>query len=204
MADIGAKYIKFSPIKEQPEGKFPVYRDEGPVELGNLVGTETAPHMAEGSLYAGNELAENLSMFAYADLDLETDDMLDEIASTIYGCEVVDGLVHYKSGDVPPEGGLAYYKNKIRRGVPYFQGIFHPRAKATLGSDSAKTRTDTITFSTTKTKFKLLACNAGEWKITGTFATEAEAVAWVDKMLAGAKSDSGEESGDNPDVEAAG
>ena len=203
MADFGANYIKFSPIKAQPEGKLPIYRDEGPVELGLLVGADMTPHMAEGSLFAGNVLAENLNMFAYADLDLETDDMLDEVASTVYGCSVKGKLVHYKSGDVPPEGGLAYYKNKLRRGVPYFQGIFHPRAKATLGSDSAKTRTDTITFSTTKTKFKLFACNSEDWRLTETFDTEAEAKAWVDEKLAGAKSDSGEIPDSNADAEAA-
>ena len=96
---------------------------------------------------------------------------------------------------------MAYYKNKIRDGRPCFQGIFHPRCKATLGSDSAKTRTDTITFSTTKTKFKILACDSGDWKLTETFGIEAEAKAWVDAKLAGTGSDGGEMAGGDADVE---
>lgn len=131
MADFGANYIKFSPIKAQPEGKLPIYRDEGPVELGLLVGADMTPHMAEGSLFAGNVLAENLNMFAYADLDLETDDMLDEVASTVYGCSVEGKLVHYKSGDVPPEGGLAYYKKNSGGACRIFKGysIREPRQR---------------------------------------------------------------------------
>lgn len=193
MAGFGANYIKFSPIKEQPEDKLPVYRDEGPVELGRLVKADLTVNNASGELYAGNVLAESLSLFASGSLAVETDDMEDDVASVVYGCEVVDKTVHYKIGDQPPEGGLAYYKNLMRRGVPMVKGIFHPRVKAALGNDSAQTRNNSITFTTTATTFTIFGSNSEDWRITEEFATEKEAKAWVDKMLAGGGSTSGTE-----------
>lgn len=200
MAGFGANYIKFNPIKEQPEDQLPIYRDEGPVEVGRLVKADLTVNLATGELYAGDALAENVSEFASGTLAVETDDMEDKPASVIYGCTVVDKTVHYKSGDVPPEGGLAYYKVLLRRGVKVFHGIFHPRAKAALGNDSAQTKGGSITFTTANTTFTVFACNSGDWRLTEDFSTANEAKAWVDKMLAGASAGGGASGGDPVDT----
>lgn len=191
MAQFGAKYIKFNPIKEQPEDQLPVYRDEAPVRVGRLCKADLTVNSASGELYADDELAESLSEFASGTLAVETDDMLDEVASVVYGCEVVDKTVHYKAGDQPPEGGLGYVKGLMRNHVRSFKSVFYPRTAAALGNDSAQTRGNSITFGTTNTTFTIFACNSGDWRITEEFATEKEAKAWVDKMLAGAGTTSG-------------
>lgn len=185
MAGFGAKYIKFNPIKETPKKALPVYEDSDPVQLGALVKADLSVTSASGKAFGDDELKESLDEFSYATLAVETLDMLDEVASTLYGCTVEDKLVHYKYGDVPPEGGLAYYKVLMRDGKKFFKGIFHPRSKAALGNDSAQTRTDTITFSTTSTSFTIFTCNSGDWRLTETFDNEEDAIQWVDKMLAG-------------------
>lgn len=184
MAGFGAKYIKFSPIKEEPEGELPVYSDDGPVQLGRLVKADLTVNLASGKLYADDEMAESVDEFSSGTLAVETDDMEDETASVLYGCTVENKLVHYNYGDVPPVGGVAYYKVLMRRGVKLFKGIFHPRTKAAIGNDSAQTRGESITFSTTNTAFTIFTCKSGDWRLTETLATEAEAKAWVDKMLA--------------------
>lgn len=111
MSQFGAKYIKFNPIKDQPENALPTYSENGPVRMGRLVKADLTVNMATGELYADDELAESVSEFSSGSLVVETDDMEDKVASVVYGCEVVDKLVHYKSGDAPPEGGVAYYSN---------------------------------------------------------------------------------------------
>lgn len=189
MAGVGANYIKFSPIKEQPADKLPVYRDEGPVELGRLMKADLSIKLATGELYAGDTLAENVSEFASGTLAVETDDMEDEPASVVYGCTVVDKTVHYKGGDTPPEGGLAYYKVLLRNGVRVFHGIFLPRVKAALGNDSAQTKGGSITFTTTNTTFTVFTCNSDDWRITEDFSSAKEAKAWVDKMLSKSPAD---------------
>ena len=133
--------------------------------------------------FGDNVLKENIDKFSYATLAVETLDMLDEVASVLYGCEVTDKEVQYKDGDTPPEGGLAYYKTLMRHGKEYYKGIFHPRAKATLGNDSAQTRGESITFTTTNTTFTIFTCNTGAWRITETFEDEDGVKAWVDEMV---------------------
>lgn len=185
MALFGAKYIKFNRIKAQPENALPVYDEKGPVQLGRLVKADLTITMASGKLYADDELAESLDEFSSGALAVETDDMEDPVAAEVYGCEVTEKEVHYKYGDTPPEGGVAYYKVLVRRGVRSFKGFFYPRAKAVLGNDTAQTRGDSITFSTASTSFTIFTCNSGDWRITHECATEAEARAWVDEKLSG-------------------
>ena len=185
MAHFGARHIKFNPIKEQPEDALPVYSDKAPVKIGRLVKADLTVNMANGELYCDDELGESLSEFSSGTLAVETDDMLDDVASVVYGCQVVDKTVHYKYGDTPPEGGLGYVKGLMRRGVKSFKSVFYPRTKATLGNDSAQTRGNSITFGTTSTTFTIFTCNSGDWRLTEDFANEQEAKAWVDKMLAG-------------------
>lgn len=195
MAGFGAKYIKFNPIKEQPEDQLPVYRDEKPVQLGRLCKADLTVNLANGELYCDDELGESMSEFSSGSLAVETDDMLDKVAAVVYGCGVVDKTVHYKYGDQPPEGGLGYVKGLVRYGVKSFKGVFYPRAKAALGNDSAQSRGNSITFGTTSTTFTIFSCNSGDWRLTEEFATEKEAKNWVDKMLIGGgeAADTGEE-----------
>lgn len=185
MSQFGAKYIKFNKIEEQPENSLPTYKESGAVRLGRLVKADLTVNNATGELYADDELAETVTEFSSGSLAVETDDMTDEVASEIYGCEVVDKTVHYKSGDTPPEGGLAYYKVLMRRGVRLFKGVFHPRAKAALGNDTAQTRGSSITFGTSSTTFTIMTCKSKDWRLTEEFDNEAEARAWVDQMLGG-------------------
>lgn len=200
MAQFGAKYIKFNPIKTQPEDALPIYSKEKPVQIGRLVKADLTVNMASGKLFADDELAESLDEFSSGSLAAETDDMTDDVASVLYGCQVVDKTVHYQYGDTPPEGGLAYYKVLLRRGVRVFKGCFYPRTKAALGNDTAQSRTDSITFGTTATNFTMMACNSGDWRLTEEFSVEKEAKAWVDKMLAGAGDEKVEPAGGGQDA----
>ena len=185
MASFGAKYIRFNKIKEEPDGKLPIYEKGGAVTLGRLVKADLTVNLASGKLYADDELAESVDEFSSGSLAAETDDMEDDVASTVYGCTVTDGEVHFKRGDSPPMGGLAYYKVLMRKGVKFFKGFFYPRVKAALGNDTAQTKGDSITFGTNSTTFTIFGSNSDDWRIWKTFKTEDEAKAWVDEKLEG-------------------
>ena len=90
----------------------------------------------------------------------------------------------------PPRGGLAYYKKLMGLRRVLYKGIYFPLVKASLGSDTANTKTDSITFGTTNTTFIIFPCNSGDWRFTEEFDTEAEALAWV-KAFAPASDDAG-------------
>lgn len=182
MAGFGAKYPRFSKIKEEPTDALPVY--EGAVSLGRLVKADLSVTLASGELCADDELAEKVSEFASGSLAMETDDIEDEAASVVYGAEAKDKEVRYKAGDTPPVGGVAYYKVLMRRGKKIFKGYFYPRAMASLGNDTAQSKSSSITFSTANTAFTVFRCNTDDWRITKEFDVEAEARAWVDEKLA--------------------
>lgn len=187
MASFGAKYIRFNQIVDEPDGQLPVYKDGGTVTLGRLVKADLTVNLASGKLYAEDELAESVDEFSSGSLAVETDDMEDTAATEVYGCTVTDGEVHFKRGDSPPMGGLAYYKVLMRKGVKFFKGFFYPRVKAALGNDTAQTKGDSITFGTTSTTFTIFGSSSDDWRIWKTFKTENEARAWVDQKLKGKK-----------------
>ena len=176
MATYGAKYPKFAPISSEPENALPTYNGAKAATIGRLVKADLTVNLASGKIFADDELAESADEFSSGTIAMETDDMEDEVASTVYGATVQNSEVHYKAGDTPPLGGLAYYKALMRRGVKYFKGYFYPRVK-----------TDSITFGTTATTFTIFRCKSDDWRIvSGNFTNEAEARAWVDERLAGA------------------
>lgn len=182
MASFGAKYPHFSKIKEEPEGKLPVY-EGSPLRIGRLVKADLSVTMASGKLYADDVLAESVDEFVSGSIAMETDDMTDEVASQVYGAEVVEKEVHYKSGDSAPVGGLAYYKVLKRKGKTVYKGYFYPRVQAALGNDTAQTKTDSITFGTTNTTFTVFPCESTDWRLTSEFAEEKDVQKWVKDKL---------------------
>ena len=84
MASFGAKNPYFCKVKEEPDGKLPVYDGE-PVKIGRLVKADLSITMASGKLYADDELAESVEEFASGSLAMETDDIIDSVASVVYG-----------------------------------------------------------------------------------------------------------------------
>ncbi len=182
MASFGAKNPYFAPIESEPEGTLPVYKGE-PVKIGRLVKADLTLTMASGKLYADDELAESAEEFVSGSIAMETDDILDTVASVIYGATVKEKTVVYNTSDNPPPGGLAYYKKLMRHGKLVFKGLFFPRVKAALGNDAAQTKADSITFGTSTTNFTVSNANNGDWRFTEEFETEDAALAWVKAML---------------------
>lgn len=183
MASYGANNPYFCKVKDEPERALPTYEGE-PVKIGQLVKADLTLQMASGKLYADDHLAESVEEFVSGSISMETDDMLDEVASVVYGAKAAEKLVRYNTGDDPPSGGLAYYKKLMRNKTVLFKGYFYPLVKAALGNDSAQTKTDNITFGTTSTTFTVFACNNGDWRHTEEFSSEDEALAWVKSRFA--------------------
>lgn len=183
MASFGAKRPRFCKITDEPENKLPVYDEAGPITIGKLVKADLTVTMASGKLYADDALAESVDEFANGSLAMETDDMVDEVASKVYGAEAVEKEVHYKAGHSAPVGGLTYYKVLMRNGKKVYKGYFLPRVQAVLGGDTAQTKGDSITFGTSATSFTVFRANSDDWRITHEFDTEAEVVAWCDEKF---------------------
>ena len=181
MASFGAKYIKFAGIKGEPAGKLPIY--EAAVELGKLVKAELTVNIATGELYANNMLAEKSDEFISGTLAVEVDDMEKEVEGAVYGSAYNDGELVDNAADVVPYGGLAYYKTLQRSGKPVFEACYYPKAKAILSTDTAATKGSSIPFNTKPLSFTIYEPDNGDWRYRKEFATEKEAIAYVDEKL---------------------
>lgn len=181
MASFGAKYIKFAPIKTEPENKLPTY--DAAVELGKLVKADLTVNIATGELYANNMLAEKSDEFISGTLAVEVDDMDKEIEGTVYGSAYSEGELVDNASDVVPYGGLAYYKTLQRSGKPVFEACYYPKARAILSTDSAATKGSSITFNTKPLSFTIYEPDNGDWRYRKEFSSEKEAIAYVDDKL---------------------
>lgn len=169
MAGFGANFPCF-----QPYGK-------AGVNVGKLVSANLTVNLANGELYADDTLAEQVSEVISGSIAMETDDMLDQVASVVYGATVKDGAVVYNKDDVPPMGKLAYYKSLRVGGKNFYRGYYYPKARAAIGNDSAQTKGSSITFQTTQTAFTVFPDDAGDWRETKNFDSQAEARAWCEQ-----------------------
>ena len=182
MASFGARLPRFAPIKEGTEDQTPEY--DKSVLIGRLIKADATPNFASGKLYADDQLAESVDEFVNATIAMETDDITDKVASVIYGATVKNKEVRYNSDDTAPFGGLTYIKVLMRKGKKIFKSYYFPKVKAVLGSDSAQTKSDNITFGTSQTTFTVFQNNDGDWRFTHEFEKEAEAKAWCKEKLA--------------------
>ena len=187
MPAIGMRNPKFAPFKgDEPSNALPKY--DAAVSLGEAVRADTTPSFTDVKFYADDKLSEQVAGFNNATLNMETSDITDDAASVVYGCAVEDQEIVDGSDDTPPLGGLTYVRVLMRKGVQSFQGVYHPKVKATLGNSSDQTKGENITFSTTNTTFTVFAANDAKhtWRRRKTFATEEEANAWCASKLANA------------------
>jgi phi13 family phage major tail protein len=182
MAAFGAQYICFAPIKSEPDTGLPTYSDK--VNLGELVKAELTVNLASGEIYGDDRLVEKVEEFSSGSLSVEVVDMTDEIESKVLGSTYDEqtGLVD-KTNDTIPYGGVGYFKVMMRNGVKSYKAYFYPKAKAAAGTDSANTKSSSITLATTPLSFTIYEPNDGDWRYRHTFATKAEAKEWIDSKF---------------------
>lgn len=181
MAGFGARYIQFAPFSgEEPADALPTYGSA--VNFGKLVKSELAVTMASGKIYGDDVLDESVDEFISASLSVETTDLTLENEAVIYGSTISeDGneLVD-STEDTIPYGGLTYIKVLMRKGKKVFRAYFLPKAKAAFSTDTANTKTDSITMASSPISFTIFEPNIGEWRYRKEFNTFAEAKAWCD------------------------
>lgn len=182
MAAFGANYINFAPFKSEPDTGLPKYGEK--INLGELVKAELAITLASGEIYGDDRLVEKLEEFSSGSLSVEVVDMTEEKEAIIFGnsYDETNGLVK-KTDDVVPYGGIGYYKSLVRSGKKYYRAYYYPKAKAAPGTDSANTKSSSITLASTPFTFTVFEPNDGDWQYIKVFETKSEAESWIDEKL---------------------
>ena len=190
MARYGALHPVFAPIETDEVGAPPTYDGANKQVLGELASVTDTPAMNEAKQYGDNRTTEYVSEFKESVIDVTTTDLSDENLSVVYGAEVADGegggkTLSFGADDTPPYGGFGFVSCKIRNGVKSYTGVFYHKVKASMQATEYMTKGESITLGNDALKFLAVRPNGSDvWKSTATFATEAEAIAWVDKQIA--------------------
>lgn len=186
MATYGAKYIKFAPLKNEPEDAIPTY--EKAVQIAELQKLTDNPTYSEGKQYGDDRLVEYVSEFNEADVDVEVTDLDNRMQSTIFGATLsgdnTNEELAFGGSDTAPYGGLGAVICRMRGNVKTYQGVLYTKVKASMQGEEFTTKGDNITLAGGKLKFKATEPKYGKWKIkSAMFPTLEAAKSWVDTKL---------------------
>lgn len=182
----GAKGIKLAPVSAEPDNALPTYGEA--FVLGELSRVADTPAFNEARGYGDNALKRHVVKFREATVDVTVLDMTNEHAATVFGAKIPEEAaeeLHFTANDNPPYCGMAFFINELLdNNQDRFKGIFYPKVKAAMQGSEYATNGESITLTAKALRFTASAANNGEWKIESEyFATEAEAQAWVDRMV---------------------
>lgn len=184
MAAFGAKYMVYAPIKEEPKDSLPVYEEGKVLDLGGMVKAELTINYASGEMYADDALSEKIEEFVSGTIAAEVNEMDDDVAAVIFGSKVNEnGEKIDNSKDSAPCGGLAYYKCLSKNNVKFWRGYFYPKVRAAKGNDSANTKSNSVTLTSTPITFTVSEPATGDWRFMKTFDRESDAVEWINRKL---------------------
>ena len=188
MARIGYKKGKYNKIDSLTKKYAAI--TEGVPCLEKVIDEKFSAEYNSAELYADDVLAECDYSFKKGTLSITVANDDDKKEAELMGNIITEDEVVKTVGDTAPEFGYGHIVTKIVNGVKKYKVEFFPRVKWTKITTDAKTRGESVEFGTTAiegTVFPLDAefngMAAGTWEKHQTFATEAEAEAYLDSCL---------------------
>lgn len=180
---MGATKPFWAPIDTEASDALPTYKTG--MEFSEFIKLTEALQKAETQFYSNDALSENVSEFKYCELTYDNKGLTNEVMAAVYGMTLAEDMLTYGAGDTPPMGGLAFYRTLMDKGVKYYEGVFYPKVKASLGNATYDTKAENITFQGDSTSMIAYQCNdaAKTWKQAKIFEAEADALAWVKTCL---------------------
>lgn len=183
MAYIGAKYPVFAPIATQPAGAIPTY-SAGAV-VGRAIEMNESVEFNDAPLYSDDAQSENDKSFKKGKFSTGLDDLTRAIKKLWFGMtEVAEGgqtVLKDAATYDSPYGGFGFYRIRKKGGVRTIEGHWYYKTKWTRPNNEAKTKGESVEWQTPKVEGEIMAVEdtVGSWHGEVEFATEAEAVAWL-------------------------
>lgn len=179
MAQIGLKYLKYSPI--DTAGKF-----TGAKTLGRAIETKVTPSVAEGNLYADDTLAESSKVVTGGSVDVKVDEISAQTYAEVLGhaYNQTTKEVVRNSNDVSPYIGLGRIITKIVNNVHKYKAEFLVKVQFKDSLPDEKTRGEGIEFSTPSLSGNFFALADGTWSKTSEFDSLEDAQTYLDGLMA--------------------
>lgn len=194
MARTGYKSAKYN-IIDPETNKYKSLTGSAVPSLERVIEEKFAPEYNSAELYADDALAESDYSFKKGTLTITVADDDDKTEATFLGLKSSDDEVTKTVDDIAPEIGYGHIVTKSVKGVRQYKAEFFPRVKITKSTTDAKTRGEGVEFGTTTYEGTVFPCDrpingykVGDWEKHQTFATEAEAIAFLTTCLTPATS----------------
>ena len=181
---IGLKDLYYAIITE--ENGIETYGT--PKKLSEAMTADLSVTTADATLYADDELSENVSEFASCTLSLGIKELSNEVLKDLLGQEVdEDGVLYAGEGDNPPYVAVGFRAKKMGGKYRY---IWLQRGVFKVPNESFATKGESITFNTPKIEGTFSKSKAtGKWKADYTgLPTDTVAAKWFEEVKTYAKS----------------
>lgn len=187
MAYIGLKHPVFAPIATEPSGLLPTYGTG--LVVGRAIAANVAIELSDSKLAADDMIAEVDNSFISGTITTGIDDLSDEALQGWLGAKkvVVGGVDVIRSAATyeAPNGGFGYYRVRKKNGVRSYRAYWYYKTKWGMPSEDAATKPNgTIEWQTPTVEGTIMTVSDSDntWRDQATFATDAEAVAWLDEL----------------------
>lgn len=150
MAYIGMRKPRFAPLAaDRVDGSPLSYED--PIVLGPAVSANVSFEVADNPDYGDDVIIDNDKGINGYSIDMETNDIAAEARAICLGWKKNTGsgstVIDYQvNDDAPPEGGLAYIRVKLFRGVRKYEAFFFHCLQCSSGGENASTKERQITW----------------------------------------------------------
>ena len=181
MALIGLNNFWYSKLTEALDGT-PTY--DGAKSFGKAVSCSVSITNNSAALFADDALAESDTSFQSGTVTLGVDDNREATFADILGHAITeDGEVTYNTNDVAPWVALARIVVKMVNNVKLYKAMIIYKVKFAEPSEDENTKGESVEFSTPSIEGTIAQLANGDWKTAKTFATKAEALAFIQSVL---------------------
>lgn len=160
--------------------KYPVYKGATTQGvIGKAIQADISITVNDVKLYADDAIAESDKSFQSGTIKLGIDDLSDTVQTAFLGHTVSEGEITAKGIDDSPYVGIGFYGVKKVAGVRKYRAIWLTKVQFAEPSDTNVTKGETVEFTTPVLEGMIMLDDNGNWKKEKTFATEAEAIAYL-------------------------
>lgn len=181
MAKIGLNNFRYSKLTETEDGTA---KYAGAKQPAKAVSCKVNVSTSSAKLYADDVLAESDTAFQSGTVTIGIDEEDAQTMADLLGHTVAEeGEMVRNANDTAPYVGLGRVVVKMVNGVRKYKAEFLCKVKFGEPSQDDKTKGESVEFTTSELEGTVSTLANGDWSKTQTFATQAEAITYLEGLM---------------------
>lgn len=181
----GAEGAKWAPmVSEGTETVKPTYGEA--MNFDGLNEFNETLNEATGSAFGDNKEKIYISEFSNGEGTVKAVYISPELFQAILGTQGNDKGSAYRTDDNHALGAYGFYRTLMDSNKnKYYEVNFYPKVQGAVEGSGSKSKEGGITLEYDAIKFRILACNHGEYKIDQRFEKKEDAIEYLEGLFAG-------------------